>query len=179
MASDVSIKSYHIKHRLFLNSLLESAKQIAKYAVINKTNRKLLASKYVKHFGLPSAVSNQILRKYGRGTIKEATNVNLIVPNQTTRQASKIYNSITYENGIVTLKPLKISFRWNPGRKFEKINQVEIDNEKFMVAATFKNNIINQEYNNILGIFFYHFFNIWTLSIFYIVKFHIFLKFTF
>ena len=64
MASDVIIKSYHIKHRLCLNSLLESAKQIADYAVANKANKKLLTSKYVKHFGLPSAVSNQILRKY-------------------------------------------------------------------------------------------------------------------
>ena len=103
MASDVIIKSYHIKHRLCLNSLLESAKQIADYAVANKANKKLLTSKYVKHFGLPSAVSNQILRKYGRGTIKEAINVNLIVPNQTTKTTSKIYNSITWENGIVTL----------------------------------------------------------------------------
>ena len=152
MASDVSIKSYHIKHRLFLNSLIESAKQIANYAVANKTNKKLLTSKYVKHFGLPSAISNQILRKYGRGTIKKATNVNIIVPNQSTKIKSKIYNSITWENGLVTLKPLKISFRWNPGRKFEKINQVEIDNEKFMIAATFKNNTIKQEYNNVLGI---------------------------
>ena len=76
MASDVIIKSYHIKHRLCLNSLLESAKQIADYAVANKANKKLLTSKYVKHFGLPSAVSNQILRKYGRGTIKEKAQIN-------------------------------------------------------------------------------------------------------
>ena len=85
MSSDVNIKCYHVKHRLCLDSLLEKAKCIANYAVQNKKNRKVLTSKYVKHFGLPSAVANQILRKYGRGTIKEAAKVNLIVPNQTTK----------------------------------------------------------------------------------------------
>ena len=154
MSSDVNIKCYHVKHRLCLDSLLEKAKCIANYAVQNKKNRKVLTSKYVKHFGLPSAVANQILRKYGRGTIKEAANVNLIVPNQTSKSksTSKIYNSITWERGFVTLKPLKIGFRWNPGKHFEKINQVEIDNKKFMIAATFKNTIVNQKYANVLGI---------------------------
>ena len=118
MASDVSIKSYHVKHRLQLNPLLSAAKKVADYAVQNKSNKRLLTSKYVKEFGLPSSISNQILRKYGRGTIKEAHNVNLIIPNQTTKVNSKVYNSIIWENGVVTLKPLKLSFRWNPGRNF-------------------------------------------------------------
>ena len=152
MASDVSIKSYHVKHRLQLNPLLSAAKKVAYYAVQNKNNKRLLTSKYVKEFGLPSSISNQILRKYGRGTIKEAHNVNLIIPNQTTKVNSKIYNSIIWENGVVTLKPLKMSFRWNPGRNFEKINQVEIDSNKFMISATFQNTFVNQEYMNILGI---------------------------
>ena len=60
-------------------------------------------------------------RKYGRGTIKEAHNVNLIIPNQTTKVNSKVYNSIIWENGVVTLKPLKLSFRWNPGRNFASV----------------------------------------------------------
>ena len=152
MTSDVNIRSYHVKHRLSLDHFFTAAKKVADYAVENKNNIKLLSSKYVKEFGLPSAISNQILRKYGRGTIKEAHNVNLIIPNQTTKKNSKIYNSIIWENGIVTLKPLKLSFRWNPGRNFEKINQVEVDNNKFMISVTFKNTLIKQEYMNILGI---------------------------
>ena len=152
MTSDVNIRSYHVKHRLSLDHFFTAAKKVADYAVENKNNIKLLSSKYVKEFGLPSAISNQILRKYGRGTIKEAHNVNLIIPNQTTKINSKIYNSIIWENGIVTLKPLKLSFRWNPGRNFEKINQVEVDNNKFMISVTFKNTLIKQEYMNILGI---------------------------
>ena len=67
MASDVSIKSYHVKHRVsHLSKLLESAKLIADYAVENKNNKKVLTSKYVKQYNLPSTISNQILRKYGR-----------------------------------------------------------------------------------------------------------------
>jgi putative transposase len=77
-----SIKSYHVKHRLDLRILLTKAKLIANYAVANKKNKKLLTSKYVKEFGLPSVISNQILRKYGRGSIKEAKNINLILINQ-------------------------------------------------------------------------------------------------
>ena len=55
MASDVSIKCYHIKHRLVLNSLIESAKQGANDAIANKKNKKVLTSKYVKQIGRPSA----------------------------------------------------------------------------------------------------------------------------
>ena len=153
-----SVKCYHVKHRLDLTSILENAKKVADYAAKNKNNKKVLTSKYVKQFGLPSAISNQILRKYGRGTIKEAKNVNLIVPNSSKRTYTmkdgtvKTYGSIDYENERVYLKPLKLSFRWNPGRPFEKINQVEIDNEKFMISVTFKNTIIKQKYKNVLGI---------------------------
>jgi len=78
MTSDVNIGSYHVKHRLSLDHFFTAAKKVADYAVENKNNIKLLSSKYVKEFGLPSAISNQILRKYGRGTIKKAHNVNLI-----------------------------------------------------------------------------------------------------
>ena len=67
MATDVFlfIRCYHVKHRLCLNDYLCKAKEIANYAVQNKNNKKLLTSKHVKQFDLPSAISNQILRKYG------------------------------------------------------------------------------------------------------------------
>jgi putative transposase len=63
----ISIKSYHIKHRIgnSIKNLLEKAKHIADFAVANKKNKKKLTSKYVKEYGLPSVISNQILRKYG------------------------------------------------------------------------------------------------------------------
>lgn len=118
----------------------------------------MLTSKYVKQYGLPSVISNQILRKYGRGTIKEAKNINLIVPNSNVTSwtlkngTTKTRSDIDYVDERVILKPLNVSFRWNPGRKFEKINQVEISEDRFMISATFKDHIINQEYTNVLGI---------------------------
>jgi len=140
----VSILSYHIKHKRDFTHYLNKAKIVANYAVLNKMNKTLLSSKYVKHIGLPSAISNQILRKYGRGTIKEASNVNLIVPGQGIRYDKK---TIT-----VTLIPLKVSFRWDCGREFVKINQVEIDNDKFMIAVTFNNRDVNENEEDIISL---------------------------
>ena len=154
-ATDVFLRSYHVKHRICMKEHLCNAMKVANHAVLNKNNKKLLTSKHVKQFNLPSAISNQILRKYGRGTIKEAKNVNLIVPNQTTtiknKKTNEIkkYNSIIWSDGVITIIPLKLSFRWNPGRTFEKINQIEIDKESeiwrfsamiaaFMISVTYK-----------------------------------------
>jgi len=113
----------------------------------------------VKHIDLPSAIKCQILRKYGSSkTIKEAKNVNLIIPNSSIRTYTlkdgtiKKYGNIIYENGIVTIKPLKMSFRWNPGRTVKKINQIEIDSNKFMITATFEDNPTTLEHHDILGI---------------------------
>lgn len=152
-----TIKCYHIKHRLDLDNLINKAYKVANYAVDNKNNFKLLTSKYVKQYGLPSIISNQLLRKYGKGTIKKVSNVNLIVPNLIKKHKNKkgevkLYPTIEYLNERVYIKPLKLNFRWNPGKTFEKINQIEISNKKFMISVTFKNQIINQEYKSILGI---------------------------
>lgn len=152
-----SVKTYHVKHSLDLTDVLAKAKLIADYAVENKGNKRLLSSKNVKEHGLPSSISNQILRKYGNGTIKKATNVNLIVPNSSIANykmkdgSTKTYTTIDYIGERVILKPLKISFRWNPGKSFIKINQVEIDAEKFMIAVTIENAIL-QVCESILGI---------------------------
>ena len=156
------IKSYHVKHRLDFSDFLQKAEHVAKYAAENKNKYKILTSKYVKKYGLPSIISNQLLRKYGRGTIKKVSNVNLIIPNMisnvkwTTKNGlkkHKSYNSIDYDNGIVTIKSLKLKFRWNPGKTFIKILQIEINNNKFMISALFPDGqIVNQIYNNVLGI---------------------------
>jgi len=78
------LRTYSIKHRYDFSDLLTKARYVADYAVENKQNKKLLTSKYVKHIGLPSTIANQILLKYGNGTIKKASRVNLIVPNMET-----------------------------------------------------------------------------------------------
>ena len=148
----MNIRCYHIKHRLDLNYYLTEAKKIADYAVKNK--KKYFSTKEVKFFNLPSVIKNQILRKYGRGTIKKATNVNLIVPNAKCKckLTGKVYNTIEYKDGKVYLKPLKLYFNWNSGREFEEIKQVEIDSKKFMICATFKQKEVKEEFKGVLGV---------------------------
>jgi putative transposase len=138
------ILTYHVKHSYDLESIFEKAKKVADYAVKNKDNRKVLTSKYVKDIGLHSTLSNQLLRKYGRGTIQRAKNIILVVPNQ----------SLRYKDETVFLTPLKLSFRWNCGRPFVKICQVEVSREKFMINVAFSepplvetNNIISLDLN--------------------------------
>ena len=135
----MNIRSYHVKHRIALTDLLKNAQVVANYAVANK-HKKYISSKEVKDIDLPSTIKCQILRKYGRGNVKEAKNVNLIVPNSSVRKYTlkdgtvKQYQNINYNNGIVHVKPLKISFRWNPGKTFEKINQIEINKDRFIIS---------------------------------------------
>ena len=159
------IKDYHVKHNLNLTSLLNKAREVANYAVENK--KKHFSTKEVKHITdngdgikLPSTITNQILRKYGRGTIKQVSNINLIVPNSSITKYKtkdgkiKEYSNIEYVNERIYIKPLNLSFRWNSGRKFTKINQVEIDNDKFMLTVSIEQpiNNINYENSGILGL---------------------------
>lgn len=152
-----NLKGYHVKHRRDIEDYLVKAKEVADYAVKHK-NQKYISTKMVKHIDLPSTIKCQILRKYGSKTIKEAKNVNLIIPNSSVRTytlkdgTTVKYENIVYENGIVTIKPLKMTFRWNPGREVERIQQVEIDANKFMITAKFKDNPTTLEYHDVLGI---------------------------
>ena len=116
----------------------------------------MLSSKYVKQIPLKAAIANQILRKYGKETIKQAKSVNLIVPNQiskvNTKRGVRCYDGIVYEDGIVTIKCLNLSFRWNPGRHFGRIQQIEISNDRYMISATFDDQHETRDCEAVLGI---------------------------
>ena len=108
------ILTYKIKHSKDYSRELVLAKKIADFAIRTRTN----TSKDVKHFGLKSIISNQILRKYRKRGIKKVTNVKLTIP----RQGIKFDpNSRTTE--IPCLK-LTINCKYIP--TFQKIRQVEI-----------------------------------------------------
>ena len=103
---------------------LRQARQVAKFAI---ANRDKLSSKYVAHFGLKSAISNQILREYGRNLkCKSVRNIKLIVPNQSIK--------VDKENKRIELTLLDTCFQYEFRNDFKKVNQIEIDEHYFYVS---------------------------------------------
>lgn len=118
------ILTFKVKHNRDFSNELERAKQVADFAVKTKSR----TSKDVKHIGLKSIISNQILKKYSSNKkIKSVKRVNLIVPNQGIR-----VNKDIYEIKIPCLK-LTLNYQF---REFEKINQIELNKEFAFVSVT-------------------------------------------
>ena len=116
------ILTYKVKHNTDFSKELSIALKIATFAI---QNRNKLSSKNVAHLGLKSAISNQILRKYGRNwKAKNIKSIKLTIPAQ----------SIRLENNKLTIVPLKLELPFD--KKVIKINQVEIDNMYAYIATT-------------------------------------------
>jgi putative transposase len=116
--------TFKVKHNQDFSGQLDQARKVAGFAI--ETGSK--SSKDVKHFGLPSAISNQVLRKYGRCNAKKVSNPILPVPGQ----------SLRYEDGVLTIPCLKLSVPFTPHREIEKVNQVEIGKEFAFISCTVK-----------------------------------------
>ncbi|RQD83762.1 MAG: transposase [Methanocalculus sp. MSAO_Arc2] len=119
------ILTYKIRHNRDFSEELAKAFAIAEFAV---KNPKCRSSKDVKHIGLKSAISNQILKKYGRSkTIKEVRSVPLIIPGQ----------SIHFDAStkIIRIVPLDLSLRYHFNDPVT-INQIEIDRTYAYVSVT-------------------------------------------
>ena len=87
------------------------------------------SSASVKGIGLPSAISNQILKKYGnQKKIKEVHNVNLIVPAQGIKHFP--------ETNSIWISCLKLHMENLIPTTFETINQMELDNEYAYISVT-------------------------------------------
>jgi putative transposase len=115
--------TFKIKHNRDFTKELSVAKKIAEFVV--KENR-YMSSKDVKHFGLNSKISNQIIRKYGRNkTIKNVHSVPLIIPGQ----------GIKFNNNIISFKcGLNVTERLY--EYVEKVNQVEVDKDYLYICCT-------------------------------------------
>ena len=123
------ILTYKVKHGLNLTQHLQKAMRIAKIAIITKN----LSSASVKHIGLKSIISNQILRKYGRNkNVKKVSSVNLIIPNQ----------GIKVDGFNIYIPCLKLDLILN--KQFEKINQIELGKEYAFISVTVLENTVIQ-----------------------------------
>jgi putative transposase len=120
------ILTIKIKHGVDLSVELKKARQIALFAL--KTGSR--SSKNVKHFGLKSALSNQILKKYSANKkLKRVNHVKITVPSQ----------SIKFEKFglIIPCLGLKLSATYF-NYEFQKINQIELDNIYAYVSGEIK-----------------------------------------
>jgi len=119
------ILTYKLRHNRDFSDELKKAFAVAEFAV---RKPKCRSSAAVKGIGLKSAISNQILKKYGNHkNIKQVRNVNLIVPGQSIK-----VNKETQTIQVVPLKPT-LHYRFP---EFEKVNQVEIDANYAYVSCT-------------------------------------------
>jgi len=113
----VSILTRKVKHGHDFTEQLIKARRVADFAI---HNRKKLSSKYVKDLGLPSAISNQILKKYGKNKkVKKLRRCKLTVPGQAIKLAGD-HRSLSIKCLDFTL-----DLTWLPW-EFTKVNQVEI-----------------------------------------------------
>lgn len=104
---------------------LAKARQVAEFALKHPNQT---SSALVKHIGLNSVISCQILRKYGRDTkIKKVSNVNLIVPGQ------KIRNNPEKKTVSVTCLKLSLSYNFSG---FTKINQMVVSKDYAYIYVT-------------------------------------------
>jgi putative transposase len=119
------ILTYKVRHNTDLSTELKQARQVADFALKHRT----LSTSAVKHIGLKSVISNQILRKYGRNkTIKQVHSVKLTVPNQGVRTNGK----------EITIPCLKLSLTLD--KPYQKINQIELSQEYAFVSITVSEN---------------------------------------
>jgi putative transposase len=133
------ILTYKILHNRDFGQELSKARKVAEYAIKHKT----FSSKDVKYIGLKSAISNQILRKYGRNKrVKTVSKVKLTIPGQGVK--------VDRESRTISIPCLRSNLQyWFPN--FDKINQIEIGDEYAYVSVSVKG-ADQQQTNGYVGI---------------------------
>ncbi|MGH2611916.1 MAG: RNA-guided endonuclease TnpB family protein, partial [Rhabdochlamydiaceae bacterium] len=125
--SEIIILTFKVKHDRDFSLELKKARQIAEYVLAHKTR----SSKDVKQFGLKSAIANQILRKYGNNeTIKNVDKIKLTVPNQSIKTDK--------EGREINISCLNFKVPYSFRNDYEKINQIELDNQYAYVSVCIK-----------------------------------------
>jgi putative transposase len=119
-------KTILVKHNIDYSAELTKARLVAEWAVQNKMQ---ISSKHVKHIGLPSAISNQILKKYGMNKeVKEVGSVKLTIP----RNGDGIRITGTHEISVACIK--QQIHCWHDLSSTKQINQIEADNQYYYIT---------------------------------------------
>lgn len=118
------ILTYKVQHGRDFTHELMLAKKVADYAIRTRSR----SSADVKHIGLKSAISNQILKKYSSSkTIKTVRNVKLTIPGQGVK--------IKDNQVCISCLGLKLPIYFPQG--FEKINQVEVGDKYAYISTSY------------------------------------------
>lgn len=119
------ILTYKIKHGQDYSKELRLAKKIAEYGIETKSR----SSADVKHLGLKSVISNQILKKYSSNkTVKNVRSVKLTIPNQ----------GIKLKGDNIFIPCLNLFLSVYFPKNFKKINQIEIGNVFAYVSVSYE-----------------------------------------
>jgi len=119
------ILTYVVKHDRDFASELAKARQVAEYGI----KHRVISSKHVKHLGLKSAISNQVLKKYAKNRkCKFIKSVNLALPSQSIM--------VDQERQTIRIPCLKFEFQYMFPSEFTKVNQIEISKDKIFVSVT-------------------------------------------
>ena len=119
------ILTYKVKHGRDFDRELNLAKKVADFAI----RERKISSKYVKHIGLKSMLSNQILRKYAKNKkAKSVNSVKLAIPSQ----GIKIIDNEIKAPCLDLVIPIHFN------SSFEKINQIELDNTYAYISCSYK-----------------------------------------
>lgn len=114
---------------------------VANYAV---KNRSKLSSTNVSHIGLPSAISNQVLRKYGKNKKCKSINeekIKLVAPNQ----------SVKIDGNQIRIVPLKLMLTNESKHQITKVYQIELDATYAYIAFS-KSNTKQLDTNKFIGV---------------------------
>ncbi len=121
--------TYEIKHNRDFSVELGKARLIAQFALDHRT----ISSKDVRQFGLKSVISNQILRKYSRNrNARKVNRAKLTVPAQGIKS--------NHEDRTVSVPSLKLEMNYLFRNDFEKVSQIELDNEFAYISVTVPEN---------------------------------------
>ena len=117
--------TFNIKHGRDFSAELTKARKVAEFALQTGSR----TTKDVKDVGLPSAIANQVLRKYSNNsTIRKVSSVQLTVPGR----AVKVNEE--HKGLFITCLKLQLDISHLPN--FVKVNQVELGREYAHVIVT-------------------------------------------
>ena len=119
------ILTFKIKHGMDFSRELALARKVAEFAIKTRSR----SSADVKHIGLKSAIANQILKKYScNKRAKKVRRVPLTIPNQSIK--------VDKERRELSISCLKLNLNYEFRNDFEKVNQIEINEDYACVSVS-------------------------------------------